>query len=339
MVSKVTIKDVAREAGVSVGSVSNVINENPALRSDTIARVQAAMRKLSYSPNAAARNMRTQTTGAIGFVINDISNPIYAAIAKEAEYLLNKQGYHLILVDSDNRPGQEVEIFSMLGANRVDAIVATLSDERDPGVYSCLAQYPVPVVLLDRNVEALATSSVCIDYATGVEKAVNYLLHLGHEDIALICGGREIRPGRECVKGYEAAMNAANMAVKDNLVRSGALSGEFGYKEARDLFDRANRPTALICGANRIFAGALKAAKNLKLQIPKDLSLIACDDTDLTSLATPSFTVLKRDTKEIGKALAREVLRTLSGDASKVNKIMLDAELLIRESCSPVSKL
>ena len=336
MTKKVTIKEVARAAGVSVGSVFNVVNANPSVKVATAIKVKDAMKKLDYRPNAMAQNMRTRTTRAIGFVINDISNPIYAAITKAAELWLNQYGYHLILVDSDNRPGQEVEIFAMLNAGRVDALVVTLSDEKDPDILNALSSSDVPIILLDRDVD-MPLNSVCIDYAKGVEKAVNYLVDLGHQDIALICGGTAIRPGRECIRGYHSAITKCYEFINENLIRSGPLVAEFGYKQAMELLKENDRPTAIICGGNRIFAGALKAIKQLDLSIPKQLSMIACDDTDLTSLATPSFTVITRDTQELGRALAGEVVKVLQeGRDRSSNNISLEAELLVRESCARI---
>jgi LacI family transcriptional regulator len=338
MTKNVTIKEVAHTAGVSIGSVSNVLNGNSSVKIATETKVRAAMKKLGYRPNASAQSMRTKTTRAIGFVINDISNPIYAEIAKAAENVLNRYGYHLILIDSDNRSGQEVEILSMLNSGRVDAIVITLSDEKDPNVLEALHSTDVPVIMLDRDAD-FSLNSVNIDYARGVEKAVTYLADLGHQDIALICGSDSIRPGRECISGYKSAIERCYKSVAENLVRSGPLGKEFGYQQTLELLRSRDRPTAIICGGNRIFAGALKAIKQLHIDIPEQLSVIACDDTDLTSFATPSYTVLTRDTQELGEAVAGQVIESLqAGKSRPCNNILLEAELLIRESCARTQK-
>jgi LacI family transcriptional regulator len=336
MRKQATIKDVALAAGVSVGSVSNVINGSQSVRSDTVARVKAAMAELGYRPNAAARSMRTRATRAVGFVVNDISNPIYAAIAKESEHLLNARGYHLILVDSDNRPGQEVEIFSAMNSGRVDALIATVSDERDSQIVEAIRNVDVPVVLLDREID-LQLDSVCIDYAQGIKKAVNYLADLGHQRIGLICGGENIRPGRECIKGFKTAVRKRGLALNEKLIRPGPLTAQFGHQQTIEMLEDSAKPTALICGGNRIFAGTLKAIKALDLKVPEQLSIIACDDTELTSLATPEFTVLSRDTKEIGLAIGELVIRALEGGKNRSpNSVVLGAELLVRESCARI---
>jgi len=345
MRKQATIKDVAQVAGVSIGSVSNVINGSKSVKEKTVVKVQAAMKSLGYRPNAAAQSMRTRNTKAIGFVVNDISNPIYSAIAKASERMLNQHGYHLLLVDSDNRPGQEVEIFDTLKAGRVDAIVATLSDEKNPEIINSLQNMDVPVVLLDREVE-FAVDSVCIDYAKGMEKAVNYLADLGHEKIALVCGSEKIRPGRNCISGFTAAINRRGLTKRKTQIKSGNLATEYGYQQTIDLLNSSNIPTALICGGNRIFAGALRAIKSLHLQIPQQLSVIAFDDTELAELATPSYTVLSRDINEIGKAIGELVVNALAEKAltektlqtninpKRCRNIVLGAELLVRESCS-----
>lgn len=336
MRKQTTIKDVALAAGVSVGSVSNVINGSQSVRSGTVARVKVAMAELGYRPNAAARSMRTRATRVVGFVVNDISNPIYAAIAKESEHLLNKRGYHLILVDSDNRPGQEIEIFSALNSGRVDALIATVSDERNTDIVEAIRNVDVPVVLLDREID-LQLDSVCIDYAQGIKKAVNYLADLGHQQIGLICGGENIRPGRECVRGFKTALGKRGLSSNEKLIRQGPLTTQLGYEKTIEMLENSEKSTALICGGNRIFAGTLKAIKTLDLKVPEQLSIIACDDTELTALATPEFTVLSRDIKEIGLAIGELVIRALeSGEAHAPNSVVLGAELLVRESCSRI---
>lgn len=338
MPNRVTIKDVARAAGVSVGSVSNVINGSPSLKKETISRVLSAMEDLDYRPNAAAQNMRTRLTRAVGFVISDISNPIYAGIAKESERLLVKEGYHLIVVDSDNRPGQEVDIFSMLGANRVDAIVATVNDEADAKLRLAIENCTVPVVLLDREIPGISNGSVCIDYALGIKNVLGYLHDLGHREIGLLCGGDKVRPGRECAKGYRLARTERNLDVDETLIRSGSLSADFAYQETASLLARPDRPTALVCGGNRLFAGAMRAVKRLGLKIPSELSLVACDDTDLTELANPGFTVLRRDPQALGQALTREVLSAMKDERYTPQKMILEPELVIRGSCSPYTR-
>lgn len=338
MSRKITIKDVARAAGVSVGSVSNVINGNHSVKEATATKVNAAMRNLGYRINATARSMRTRSTRAIGFVISDISNPIYAEISKEAERHLNKDGYHLILVDSDNRPGQEVEILSILNGGLVDAVVVTLSNETDPHILEALRTSDVPIVLLDRNVD-LPLDSVCIDYAAGIEKSINYLSDLGHKDIALISSDEKIRPGRECIRGYRSALKQRAIPVNENLVRAGPPTADFAYRQAIDLLSNEENPTAIICCGNRFFAGVLRAINCVKIKVPSDLSIIAIDDTDLTSLVTPSFTVITRDTKALGKAVAETVIAVLEEGTDRIrNSVLIGVELLVRDSCSTIRK-
>ncbi|MCF6194433.1 MAG: LacI family transcriptional regulator [Kangiellaceae bacterium] len=328
-----TIKDVAKDAGVSIGSVSNVINRSTSVKAETEAKIRKSMASLGYRPNAAAQSMRTRSTRAIGFVVNDITNPIYSAIAKASEGLLNKYGYHLLLVDSDNRPGQEVEIFETL-AGRVDAMVATLSDERDPNILNALKNIDVPVVLLDREV-SFEIDSVCIDYEKGMSKAVKYLADLGHQSISLICAEEKIRPGRNCISGFNKAIKTQGLNVDQTSINTGILATEFGYQQTIDLLNQTTPPTALICGGNRIFAGALKAIKHLEVNVPEQLSVIAFDDTELAALTTPSYTVLARDIKEIGTSIGELVISSLQNkENTKTQKIILGAELLVRESCS-----
>jgi LacI family transcriptional regulator len=331
----VTIKDVAKLADCSLGTVSRVVNGSPSVSEKTQIRVRKAMEQLNYKPNAVARSMRTQKTQAVGFIVNEISNPLFSHIATAAEELLMDRQQLLVLGNTSNDPARELELIRSLDGRQVDGFIIAVSDEKNKDVFNALSHLSVPVVLLDRELDK-PFDAVLSDHATGIETAVSYLVELGHRSIALITGGDQTRPGRERLIGYKKACSKHGIPYSKTLVRTGFMSAQFGYEEACNLFSGEDRPTAIIAGGNQILVGVMRAIKLFKLSVPEDISLIACDETELSELADPAITVISRDLKELGRTAAQMLARRLGeqdGPAA-TRKIVLPTELIVRSSCS-----
>ncbi len=335
MSSKPTIRDVARVAGVSQGTVSRVINRQPYVTPDVQQRVLDAMRELNYEPNAVAQSMRTRSSRTIGFIIVDVSNPVLGAFAKVAQQVLHAAGYTLMLANSSGHPELESELVTVLQQRQVDGLIMTVSTEDNPALLAALGKVQVPVVLLDREV-GVPFDAVLADHARGMNQATQHLLALGHRRIGLITASQLIRPGRERLKGYKQAHAALGLAVDPALVRTESLSADYGFREAYSFLTMQLPPTAIIAGGNQILVGVLKAIGVLGVKIPEQLSLISCDDTDLTALYTPPITVIHRDLEEIGRTSAELLLyRLRNGLQTEPRRIMLPTEILLRESCAP----
>lgn len=332
---RTTIRDVAARADVSVGTVSRVLNQKP-VSPATLARVTRAIDALGYAPNAVAQSMRTRTTRAIGLVVNDISNPLFSGIAKAMERDLREGGFSLLIGNTDNDPERERVVIESLNQRRVDGLAIALSDERDPATVTLLKNIECPIVLLDRDL-ALGVDSVCDDHAGGMKKALRYLFDLGHRDIALITGSDGARPGRERARGFREACQERGLGPGPDRIRQGSLESGFGYRQACELLERQPRPTALIAGGNQILAGVLRAVRQFEITIPRDLSLISCDEIDLTQLMNPPITVITRDIRKSGTLAAELLLRRIAGDAGDdAAHQVIPTELLVRESCARV---
>ena len=262
MASPPTIRDVARDAGVSVGTVSRVINGQPYVTAEIQQRVQEAMRRLNYRPNAVAQSMRTRATRAVGFIIVDIANPVFGAFAKAAQEVLHAADYTLVLANTGERPAFESELVSIFQRRQIDGLIMTVSNEDNPKLLEVLGQLQIPIVLLDREI-AMPFDAVIGDHARGMSQATEYLLKLGHRRIGLITASQGIRPGRERVRGYVDAHRSLDIDLDPTLVRSGSLATEYGRREAYALLTMPAPPTALISGGNQILAGVLKAASSL----------------------------------------------------------------------------
>jgi len=335
MGTRMTIRDVAVRAGVSVGTVSRVINHKPvSARSRTL--VSAAMQEMGYTPNAVAQSMRTRNTRAVGLVVNDISNPLFSSIAKAAEEVLREKNYWLLISNTDNDPVRERIIIESLVQRHVDGLMIAVSDETDVQTNGLLQRVEFPVVLLDRELRHKA-DAVCDDHAAGMRKAVRYLFDLGHREIALISGGANVRPGRERVEAFRKVFAERGLSANERWIRQARFDALYGYQEAHDLLSAHPRPTALIAGGNQIFTGALRAIRQLELAIPADLSVVSCDDIDLTVLLDPAITVIARNMERIGQVAAELLLRRISGksDGERCRHIVA-TELIVRDSCAQI---
>lgn len=333
---KITIRDVATTAGVSVGTVSRVLNKK-SVSKQTLFAVNSAISDLGYTPNSIAQSMRTRSSRAAALVVNDICNPLFAGIAKAMEAELRLNGYSLLIADTANDPEREVEIISSLVSKRVDAIAIAVSDEGNESTIRALRECEFPLIMLDRDTPD-SHDAVVTEHADGMFQATKYLLDLGHTNIALVLGGGENRPGRERVKGYRRALEVEGVDFRSELIFKGPFSSEFGVESAEKILQFHNRPSAVIVGGNQIFGGLLSTLRRNDLDIPQDISIISCDDGELTQLLNPAITVLYRDINQIGKAAAELILQKVTSDALKTSSIRkIQTSLIVRESCRKLS--
>jgi LacI family transcriptional regulator, galactose operon repressor len=218
---------------------------------------------------------------------------------------------------------------------RVDAIMMTMSTEEDPVLRRAVKEIRIPVLLVDRDLPA-ELDSVTIDHRRGTMAATEYLLRLGHERIVLLTGRPAMRPGRERIAGYEAAFTAANKKVDPALIRVGAFSAEFGFRELSAMLSSSNPPTAAISGGMAMLPGVLRAVMQHGLKIPDDISIVAGCDSDLAALATPGITAVRWSGAEQGQIAVELLLKRLEGGyKGEAQKVLLPSELIIRGSCAP----
>jgi LacI family transcriptional regulator len=329
-----TIRDVARVCGVSVGTVSRTLNAPETVRPSTLEKVRATIEELGFKPDPRAQGMRRRNTLAVGFIVNDISNPVHSVVFTAAEGELRDRGYALHLVNTGGNPRREADAVDMLQHGRVDGLIMTLNSEQDRRCLDRLQQLRVPSVLLDREIQ-LDIDAVNTDHATGMQQAVDYLIELGHRRIALITAGSDIRPGRERIRGFVEAYARRGLAYSKDLIRAQSLSADFGFREASALLERRERPTALIAGGNQILVGVLKAVQQQGISVPDQLSLVTCDRTDLSTVYPGPLTVIDRDLAEIGRTAAQMLLDRISAPEDRPpRRISLPTTLLLGRSCT-----
>jgi LacI family transcriptional regulator len=328
-----TIKDVAREAEVSTVTVSRVVNGSPQVQPETRARVEAAMLHLGYSPNLAARSMRTSLTQTVGFLVPDLTSYPNAAVAQAAERRLAEEGYAVLLASSDYRAERERRVLEVLRTRQVDGIVLYVCDEQDPGLRAAVAKLDVPLVVLDRDLPVEA-DCVLSEHVGAMGEAVRYLTLLGHRRMALLLTDLRIRPVRERRRGFEAAVAAAGLAADQQTVLPVSPAGAGAMPAALALLDQPDGPTAIIAEGSRLLRGVVLAARAVGKRVPEDLSLVGIDAEDIASAASPEITCILRDFGEIGRTAAELMLHRLGGRPPGPQQVVLPSRVVLNASCA-----
>jgi DNA-binding LacI/PurR family transcriptional regulator len=328
-----TIKDVARNAGVSTVTVSRVTNAPASVQPATRERVLRVMRELGYVPNLAARAMRTNATRSVGILVPDLVSHSNAAVAQAAERHLAAAGYSLLVASSDYRTDHELRALEVLRTRRVDGILLYVSDETDPAITAALARLDMPLVVLDRSLD-VAADTLFSDHAPAMELTVSYLASLGHTRLALLMPAIRIRPGLERARAFVAAVAAAGLDPTLSVVERIAPEDHDRPQAAQALFQRPAPPTAVIATGSRLVRSVIATARAGGLSIPGDLSLVAVDAEDIASATSPELTTINRDYAEIGRTAVELLLARIADPHAPPRRIVLDSQVVLKGSCA-----
>jgi LacI family transcriptional regulator len=332
-----TIKQVADHLGVAQSSVSRALNDHPDVSEEMKQRVRLATEELGYEPDYLAQSLRRGATKTIGFVLRDISNPLFADLVIGAGNHLDSVGYSLLLMNSDQDPEQDVGHIKLFRRRRVDGLILSLQSERQPGLTELVAGLDFPVVLVDRELAGIKAASVVVDNFGGMERAVQHLISLGHRRIAFVSGSEDILTTRERLRGYRAALQANGLSEDAGLLRLKSYDQQFGYEQALDLLSSSEPPTALIAGGIRLLVGTLAACRQASFRVGHDLSIVGCDEAELMSYLDPAISVILRHPLEMGKVAAELLIEQLETDASP-RTVVVATEYVPRASTTPPSR-
>jgi LacI family transcriptional regulator len=287
--------DVARRAGVSVGSVSRVINEHPTVTPATRERVELAVRELGYLPNAIAGSLRSRRSKTVGLIIPDVTNPFFNELALHVERSAAAAGYYVSLGNSNNSVDQETHYLRALAVRRVDGIILVPANETSRSI-----EIAIPVVGVDREVGGCPF--VRSNSRAGAKSAIEYLQLLGHQLIACVAGPKNLPNAQERRMRYEDVALPILRSVGDPsaYIVSTDFSYDSGYAATRSLLEVAPRPTAIFTSSDQQAIGGLRAAVDLGLAVPRDLSIVGFDDIPLANLVMPRLTTVGQPVAEIG---------------------------------------
>lgn len=326
-----TIKDIAKIAGVSMTTVSKVVNNKTFDISDkTVKRVQKIIDEENYVPNQMARSMHTKKTKTIGLIIPDIRNPFFTEMARGAEDEGYKSGYNIILSNSDDVFSKEMKHMQSMVEKQVDGILVAGSVERDEGQEVMLG-LKVPTIAIDRPVKyPFLISTVTTENTDGAYKAVEYLLSQGHRKILHLAGPETNEVSISRLNGYVSAYRDQNIKFDKSDIIFGEFLTSSGYKRVME-FDDLDSYTAIFASNDMIAFGALSALNERGILVPDQISLMGVDDVDYAKLVYPSLTTIDQSAYELGQISARKMINHLNG--KKVSKTKrLKQHLVIRNS-------
>ena len=334
---RVTIKDIAREAGVSAQTVSRAINNKGEILAQTRERILQVAERLGYRPNSVARSLATRRTRSVGLVVPDVSNPFFAGIARGIQDVAHFAQYNTFLCNTDENIEREVSAIQSLEGQRVDGLILCSSRLSDEELIRLSERYQ-PLVLINRRIDRPRTGCILVDDAKGAEEAVHYLLELGHRSIGLLAGPENSHSGQERVKGYQRAMRVYNIVPSPAWRIHCPPQVEGGQAAAERLLQKAPELTVLLAYNDLVAVGALRACAELGLCVPRDCGIVGCDDVPLAAFVSPALTTIHVPKYNLGQQAMNLLLgmmeadRNHPADKSRLEPIILSPHLVIRDS-------
>jgi LacI family transcriptional regulator len=327
-----SIYDVAQEAGVSVFTVSAVVNNKSHVGKKLRERVQAAIEKLNYRPNLVARSLAKQRTHTIGMIVPDIANPFFPMVVRGAEDAAQKRGYNLLLCNSDDSSEKEANALELLLSKRVDGILLTkaVKDFSSP-LLRMITEANTPIVLVMRLYRTLRKDAVITDDYRGAYDAVCHLARVGRRRIGLIGGPLKVSNGKARWQGFHDALAANGLQYEPELVVEGDYRIESGYRGGHMLLPR--RPDGIYVANYLMTVGLLDAAEKMGLRCPEDFGLVSFDDYPWLGIFRPRLTTVELPKYQLGHEATDLLLDRIAGKTGKKIVRKLLPELRVRESC------
>lgn len=330
---KVTIKDIARLAGVSTATVSKVVNgKDERISEATRQRVLKVIEEQHYVPNRVASSMVTKQTKTLGLVIPDIANPFFPELARGAEDYAQEAGYTLILCNSDNELDKEDTYIAMLQEKMVDGLIFTASSRRTE-VSSALSRVRIPVITVDRQIEGLsAQSKIVVDNDRGAFKAVDHLIRRGYRKIFHLAGPMTSRPAKQRYAGYLQAHERHALLPPEGHLLEGEYVPSWGVAAVERLIADGKDFDAVFCDNDLIAIGAMKTLIRAGYRVPEDVGVVGYDDIYLAALVNPGLTTVRQPIYEMGNSAARQLIAMIEDNPKESQEITLATELVVRES-------
>lgn len=329
----VTIKDVAEKAGVNPSTVSRVINQDPnlSIREETKIRILNAIEELGYRPNAIARSLRLKTTGTVGMLIPDITNPFFPEVIKGAESAAAEKNMSLILCNTDENVEKEEHYIELLAEKRVDGILLASARIQDKTIDS-LDKWGIPYVLVNRRTRRASGSYVVVDDVLGAQLAVQHLIDLGHKKIAHISGFLYTDTGLGRFEGYRRTLNLNGVPFLSEYMVEAGFTEKQGYRAMKKLMALPEHPTAVFASNDLIAIGAITAIHEEGLHVPEDISIVGYNDIWLAEKISPPLTTVKLPLYDMGYLSMEMLAKKITHEPVEQEQIILKPELVLRKS-------
>ena len=331
------MREVAEHAGVSVTTVSHVVNNTRTVNPDTRSRVEETMRVLGYQPNVVARNLRRGKTHTIGIILPDSANPYFAEVVRGIEDTSFSQGYSVILCNSDNDLEKECFYSNVLLEKQVDGIIFVAAGLSGENIHH-LQDRGIPLVLVDRRVPEVEADYVLTDNQGGGRLATRHLIDRGHRAIACIAGPEGVKLSSDRIAGYRQALEDAGIAIQPQLILEGDFQYQSGYHAAQGLFGNRSAPTAIFACNDLMAIGVNRFAHEKGLRIPEQLSIVGFDDIRLAAYTHPPLTTIRQPKHTMGSSAAKLLLERMTNRDLAPRLVVLETQLIVRESTDQVQK-
>ncbi|MFI8222715.1 LacI family DNA-binding transcriptional regulator [Pseudomonas sp. NPDC085632] len=330
-----TIKDVAALAGISYTTVSHVVNNTRPVSQEVRLKVEAAIKSLDYVPSAVARSLKAKTTATIGLLVPNSLNPYFAELARGIEDYCERNGYCVILCNSDDNPEKQRSYLRVLLEKRIDGLIVA-SAGGDSGLAQGLAGVKTPMVIVDRGLDGVDADLVRIDHEYGAYLATRHLLELGHRDIATIGGPVSTSVAQMRLAGYCRALKEAGIEVRPERMLESDFTSTGGYNAAATLLAN-NPPSAIFAGNDMIGIGVLRAAAERNVRVPSELSVIGFDDIQMSRYVYPALTTVGQSILQLGEMAAEVLLRRIATPNLGTDQRIVTPSIVLRESTAPLS--
>jgi LacI family transcriptional regulator len=329
----VTLKELGRLAGVHPSTVARVLNGDPQQRVSPAVRerILTLAAERGYQPNRLARSLRTKRSSVIGTLIPDITNPFFALLFRGIEDALAERDFSVILANTDDEPAREERSVAMLLGRQVDGLILATARRRDQTVER-LMQDGVPLVLVNRHTDPIAPNAVVPADYEGAVAAVMHLVGLGHRRIAHIAGSEEVSTGAARRRGYRAALEQHSIPFDPDLLVEGSYRESGGYEAMRRLLSLEEPPTGVFAVNDLAAAGAIRALREVGLEVPRDVSIVGFNDLAAVTATMPSLTTLHLPVHVMGTAAAERLLARIQDGATFDEPVVLPVTLNVRES-------
>ena len=330
MKKAITTKNIAELAGVSVGTVSHVLNGSAGVSQALQKRVYDVVQKLDYSPSQLARGLRRRSTDLLGVIIPDITNPYFPRLVRGIEDVAYKEGFRLVLCNTDNDPKKEFSYFNDLRSFHPAGIIAIPSEASTISKQS--SNRNSRIIFLDRCPEWWTGDAVVADNEQGAYQVGKYLTQIGHQLLAAIPGPLHIETARDRLRGFKRALAESKIKLPAKYIQEAPFNKDGGFNAALRLLSLSPRPMAIFAGSDTLAIGALAAVRALNLQCPEDVSIVGFDDLEFSELTQPALTTVYQPGYDMGVLACELLLNRVRGADFPPQKRIVSTELRIRDS-------
>ncbi len=329
-----SLNDVARKAGVSIATVSRVINNGTNVNEETRAKVLKAVKDLKYQPSRVAKRLRSRSSSSnmLGLLIPDIQNPFYVDVLRGVEDVAYENNYAIIMCNFAQDEKKEKMYLDILQQESVDGLIAAPAHDKDVNVINLL-NAGLPIVCVDRGLVGKEVDVVVVNNRDGAYQAVDHLAKNGYKRIAYISGQKKIPSSKYREQGYREALEDNGLFIDEDLIKYGDSKHNSGVKLCDELLSMSHPPDAIFTGNNLITLGALETIHKKKLKIPEQVAIIGFDDMYWSISLNPPLSAVRQPAYEIGRRACELLIQRISDPSRSVIQMTLNTKLILRESC------